>query len=150
MIVVATDEEYNLAKKRFKRQKIIKTGVGGINILETLKHYPKRLKIINFGYVGSNNIPVGTEVHIGSCKLYHPNVNYQEPTYILDGNIKCYTSNDFVLQTEIKEPCVFDMELAYICALGFKRVESIKIVSDNLNLKEYENEIKENEVIKYG
>lgn len=141
LIVVATDEEYKLAKKRFKGQKIIKTGVGGLNILEALKHYPKWLKITNFGYAGSNYFDIGTEVHIGSCKLYHPNVEYQEPTYILDGNVKCYTSNDFVIETDIKEPVVFDMELAYICALGFKRVESIKIVSDNLSLKQYEEEI---------
>lgn len=146
MIVVATDEEYNLAKKRFKDHKIIKTGVGGINTLENLKRYRKSLKITNFGYAGSNNLPKGMEIRVGSCKLYHPNVKYQEPTYILDGNIKCYTSNDFVIETDIKEPCVFDMELAYICALGFKNVESIKIVSDNLNTKEYENEIKRNEV----
>lgn len=142
LIVVATDEEYKLAKKRFKGQRIVKTGVGGINILETLKNANKSLKITNFGYVGSNYFDIGTEVHIGSCKLYHPTVEYQEPTYILDGKVKCYTSNDFVLQTDIKEPCVFDMELAYICALGFKNVKSIKIVSDNLSLKQYEEEIK--------
>jgi hypothetical protein len=33
------------------------------------------------------------------------------------------------------------MELAYIRALGFKKLESIKIVSDNLSLNEYEEEI---------
>lgn len=141
MIVVATDEEYKLAQKRFKGQKIIKTGVGGINALESLKHVGKCQKIINFGYVGSNDFPVGTEVRIGSCKLYHPNVEYNEPTYILNGNVKCYTSNDFVLQTDIKEPVVFDMELAFICSM-FKNVESIKIVSDNLSLNEYENNVK--------
>lgn len=141
LIVVATDEEYKLAKKRFKGQKIVKTGVGGINIIRKLKKFPKWLKITNFGYAGSNVIPVGTEIKVGKCKLYHPNVEYQEPTYILDGNVKCYTSNDFVLETNIKEPCVFDMELAYILALGFKNVKSIKIVSDDLSLKEYENNI---------
>lgn len=144
LIVVATDEEYKVAKKQFKGHLIIKTGVGGINVIETLKHYRKNLKIVNFGYAGSNYFDIGTEVHIGSCKLYHPNVEYQEPTYILDGNVKCYTSNDFVLRADIadiKEPCVFDMELAYICALGFKNIESIKIVSDNLSLKEYEKNI---------
>ena len=142
MIVVATDEEYKLAKKRFKHHLIIKTGVGGINVIKTLKHFPKWLKIINFGYVGSNVIPIGTEVRIGECKLYHPNVEYEEPTYKLDGDVTCYTSNDFVLETKIKKPVVFDMELAYILALGFKNVESIKIVSDNLSLKQYEEEIK--------
>lgn len=142
MIVVATDEEYKLAKKRFKRHLIVKTGVGGINVLNTLKEADKWQKITNFGYVGSNVIPIGTEVRIGECRLYHPNVEYEEPVYKLDGDITCYTSNDFVLETNIKEPVVFDMELAYILALGFKNVESIKIVSDNLSLSQYEEEIK--------
>ena len=95
MIVVATDEEYKIAKKRFKNKLIIKTGVGGTNVYRKLKHFPKWFKIINFGYVGSNTIPIGTEVKIKESKLYHPNV------------------------------------------------ESIKIVSDNLDLKQYENEMKE-------
>lgn len=142
MIIVATDEEYKLAKKRFKGQKIVKTGVGGINVLNTLKEADKWQKIINFGYVGSNVIPIGTEVRIGESRLYHPNVEYEEPIYKLDGDITCYTSNDFVLETNIKKPVVFDMELAYILALGFKNVESIKIVSDNLSLSQYEEEIK--------
>jgi len=144
VIVVATDEEYELAKKRFKGHKIIKTGVGGINVIETLKHFPKRLKIVNFGYAGSNMIPIGTEVEISCCSLYHPNCEFVSPSYTLNknGNIRCYTSNDFVLQTDLLNPCVFDMELAYICALGFKNVESIKIVSDNLSLNQYEENVK--------
>jgi hypothetical protein len=141
---VATDEEYKLAKKRFKGHLIIKTGVGGINILNALKEVDKGQEIVNFGYVGSNVIPIGTEVRIGECKLYHPNVEYEEPTYKLDGDVTCYTSNDFVLSTDIKEPVVFDMELAYILALGFKNVESIKIVSDNLSQEEYKEQIKKN------
>lgn len=141
IIVVATDEEYELAKRRFKGRIIIKTGVGGVNVFETLKHLPKWLKILNFGYVGSNSIPIGTEIMVNECKLYHPNIEYEEKTYKLGGWVNCYTSNDFVLKTDIKEPCVFDMELAYICAM-FKRVKSIKIVSDNLSLKQYEKEIK--------
>lgn len=146
MIVVATDEEYKLAKKRFKRHLIVKTGVGGVNVIRKLKHFPKWLKITNFGYVGSNVIPIGTEVRVGSCKLYHPNVEYDEPIFItrdyMCSGICCYTSNDFVLNTNINRSCVFDMELAYILALGFKNVESIKIVSDNLSLSQYEEEIK--------
>ncbi len=102
---------------------------------------PRWVKITNFGYVGSNNIPIGTEVKIGKCFLYHPNIEYQEPSFLLNGGIKCYTSNDFVLNTDIEEPVVFDMELAYICSM-FKNVESIKIVSDNLSLKQYEEVVK--------
>ena len=144
IIVVATDEEYKLAQKRFKRHHIMQTGVGGINVVRKLKRLPKWLKILNFGYVGSNNIPIGTEVKVGECRLYHPNVIYSEKIYSLDKEsiIKCFTSNDFVLETKITKPCVFDMELAYICALGFKNIKSIKIVSDNLSLRQYEEEIK--------
>lgn len=142
IVVVATDEEYKLAQSRFCGHKIVKTGVGGINVLRTLKNANTSLKIVNFGYVGSNVLPIGTEVKIGECKLYHPHVEYDEPTYKLSGDVPCYTSNDFVLHTDIKEPVVFDMELAYILALGFENVESIKIVSDNLSLKEYEENIK--------
>ena len=144
IVVVATDEEYKLAQKRFKGHKIIQTGVGGINVYQTLKHVPRWRKITNFGYAGSNNIPIGTEVSIGFCEAYHPNANYMEPAWIIDdkkSNIWCCTSSDFVTETDIKEPCVFDMELAYICAMGFKKVESIKIISDNLSLKQYEENI---------
>ena len=144
LIVVATDEEYKLAKKRFKGRVIIKTGVGGINVVRKLKRLPKWLKITNFGYVGSNNIPIGTEVRVNYSSLHHPNCDYVSPSYKLNnkGIVRCYTSNDFVLESDVISPCVYDMELAYICALGFKRVESIKIVSDNLSLKQYEEEIK--------
>lgn len=144
MIVVATDKEYEIALKRFEDNMIIKTGVGAINVIRKLKDIPKNIPIINFGYVGSNIIPIGTEVKVGTSKLYHPNVKYEETSFKLceDESIICYTSNDFVLKTNIKKPVVFDMELAYILALGFTNVISIKIVSDNLSLKEYEEEIK--------
>ena len=147
MIVVATDEEYKLARKRFKWHIIIKTGVGGINVIEKLKRVPKWLKITNFGYVGSNNIPIGTELNVDYCGMYHPNVSYREKMYKLrnrhynEFKVVCFTSSDFVTKCEIKEPVIFDMELAYIRALGFKKLESIKIVSDNLDLKQYEEEI---------
>ena len=65
LIVVATDEEYKLAKQRFKGQKIIKTGVGGINVIRKLHKIKKNTQIINFGYAGSNQLATGTEVKIG-------------------------------------------------------------------------------------
>lgn len=139
LIVVATDEEYELAQKRFIGYDIIKTGVGGLNVINKLKDISRDTKIINFGYVGSNCIAEGTEVTIGYSRMYHPNVKYDEPIYRLynDSEITCFTSNDFVLKTDVLKPAVFDMELAYIFALGFKQVSSIKIVSDKLSLKEY-------------
>ena len=138
LIVVATDEEYILAQKTFPKETVIQTGVGPLNTIERLKDLPKETEITNFGFCGSNVLPIGTKVEIGECELLHENADFKSPTYTLaNGTTKCYTSSDFVLKTNIKEPCVFDMELAYILALGFTRVKSIKIVSDTLNYNEY-------------
>ena len=137
MIVVATDAEFLEARKRWRDEAIVCTGVGGLNVVRKLQWFNRNAPIINFGYVGSNTLPIGTEVEVGSCHLYHPNVDYDEPIYSLGGTVPCFTSNDFVLSTNIAEPVVFDMELAYILAMGFESVRSIKIVSDNLNLNQY-------------
>lgn len=137
-ILVATMEEYRLARERFPDEWVFLTGVGALNVISLLDILDRDTEILNFGYAGSNVLPIGTEVHIGECRLYHPNVSYEERAYKLkDGDVLCYTSSDFVTQTDIQEPVVFDMELAYIMALGFKNVKSIKIVSDNLSLKDY-------------
>ena len=143
IVVVATDEEYEIAKKRFKHKLIIKTGVGGVNVINKLRYIPRFVKILNFGFVGSTPIPVGTEVKIGEVKSYHPNVEFEENKYKLNGDVVCYTAGDFVTAS-VKEDkdFVVDMELIYIVALGFKKVESIKIVSDTLNLQDYSTYIK--------
>lgn len=144
MIVVATNAEYIEARKLWKDEEILKTGVGGLNVYNSLKGVPVDTPILNFGYVGSNTHPIGTVVEIGECRVYHPNVDYDEPTFNLGGDTICMTSNDFVSSTNITEPVVFDMELAYILAMGFNSVRSIKIVSDNLNLNEYNKKVEEN------
>jgi len=136
VIVVATDLEESLVKPLTKL-KIIKTQPGSSNVIETLKDLDKNTKIINVGYAGSNVLPVGTVVKVKDSHLYHPNVEFKEHSYSLGGEVDCYTSNDFVLQTTLQQPVVFDMELNTICALGFD-VVSYKIVSDNLSLKQYE------------
>ncbi len=143
MIVIATKDEISLAEKYNKNNdEIILTGVGGLNVINKLKDLDKNTEILNIGYVGSNNIKKGEIVTIKETYLYHPNVDYEEPIYKLkNGEYTCLTSNDFVLETKIKEPVVFDMELAYILALGFTNVTSIKVVSDNLSYDEYENTI---------
>lgn len=136
ILVVATDIEEKFAKQNFSLP-IIKTGVGYGNVIEKLKDLDKQTKIINIGFAGSNNLKVGSIVKVKNSFLYHPNVKYDEKIYNLNGDTDCYTSNDFVLKTNIKKSVVFDMELYAICALGFD-VTSYKIVSDNLSLTEYE------------
>ena len=134
LIVVATPEEISLVKNR---KNILITGVGALNVINALRDVPRDTSIFNIGYAGSNVLKVGSEVSVGRVRLYHPNVNYTEQEFELFGNVPCFTSTDFVLDTDIKEPCVFDMELAFILALGFRNVTARKVVSDNLSLKEY-------------
>jgi hypothetical protein len=60
---------------------------------------------------------------------------------ISDEGVTCFTSCDFVGDKKA-ENSVFDMELAFIAALGFLKVESIKVVSDSIDYEEYEKTIK--------
>ena len=141
IIVVATEKEYALAAEIFgDKNQIIQTGVGCGNVIKALKGLSIDEDILNFGYAGSNILPIGTICTVKDCYNYHPNVEFDEPHYTLNGMVSCFTNNDFVTQTSIKIPVLFDMELYIILSLGFKKVTSIKIVSDNLSMEEY-NEI---------
>ena len=135
MIVIAMSEERKLIDTQ---QDVIVTGVGALNVINALKDIARDTPIHNIGYAGSNNIPVGTRCSIGKVKSYHPNVDFKDLEYSLDGNVTCYTSGDFVTKTNIEEPCVFDMELAFILAMGFENVTAEKIVSDILCVKEFD------------
>lgn len=136
MIVVAMPEEVKLAKP--DGNGVLVTGVGALNVIKSMKNIDRRTPIVNVGYAGSNTIKKGTWVKVGKVKTFHPNVAFDEPTFMLNGDTPCYTAGDFVTCAQIKEPCVFDMELAYILALGFTNVTSYKLVSDCLNTKEFE------------
>ena len=150
IIVIATEDERKLVEELFPntKNKIIVTGVGGVNVIEKLKNVRKNCTIINIGYAGSNIIPIGMWVSVLWSQLHQFNVRYESPCYPLEveeENKKvyahCYTSSEFVRATRIKRTAVFDMELAYICALGFKKVISYKKVSDKLDYKQYQKAI---------
>lgn len=135
MVIVATHDEVALVPAG---ELYFLTGVGGLAVIEALKHLKRDTPIFNIGYAGSNCIPIGTRCRIGRVQAYHPAADFRDYEYMLDGDVPCYTAGDFVTATDIKEPCVFDMELAYILALGFTNVTAEKIVSDNLSMEEYE------------
>ena len=124
---------------------LIYTGVGAINIIRSLQDLDREAELINIGYAGSANFDLGTWVEVTEVRLNHPNVTYKEPVLTLDNgqwtmdNVRqavCYSNCDFVLASEYRD-CVFDMELAFIAALGFKNLHSLKYVSDNLSLHAY-------------
>lgn len=125
---------------------LVYTGVGAINVLRNVQSLDREAEIFNIGYAGSANFDLGTWVEVTEVRLNHPNVTYKEPVLTLSPNpslqgkeVKravCYSNCDFVLASEYKD-CVFDMELAFMAALGFKQLHSLKYVSDNLSLHAY-------------
>ena len=138
-IVVATPDEIRLLEhlpEIIRHLPIIVTGVGGTNVITALDKLSRDSEIINVGYAGSVDLKKGEIYQVRECRLHHK-VPFSENTYILrQGQVPCYTSTDFV--TEGPSGVLFDMELAFICAMGFKYVLSYKMVSDHCNLKEYE------------
>ena len=125
---------------------LVYTGVGAINIIRSLQDLDREAELYNIGYAGSANFDLGTWVEVTEVRLNHPNVTYEEPVLKIqefeDSRIQnarkavCYTNTDFVLASDYTD-CVFDMELAFIAALGFKHLHSLKCVSDNLSLRKY-------------
>lgn len=159
IIVMAEEGELSLLDKAkeelgldLRDAQLIYTGVGAINIIRSLAGLDRDAEVYNIGYAGSANFEIGTWVEVTEVRLNHPNVTYPEPELHLSQipnpkskiqNQKsqiirsvCYTNTDFVLASDYKD-CVFDMELAFIAALGFKQLHSLKYVSDNLSLHTY-------------
>lgn len=120
--------------------RVIVTGVGGTNIIHALKGLPTDAEAINVGYCASLDYPIGQYVFVHQCRLYHPNVEFNERTYEIGdiGSAICLTAGDFVTEPRnLPKGAVVDMELAYIAAFGFRRVTAIKYISDNFNLEQY-------------
>ena len=125
---------------------LVYTGVGAINVLRNVQSLDREADIYNIGYAGSANFDLGTWVEVTEVRLNHPNVTYKEPALALTPidalqeremtRAICYSNCDFVLASDYKD-CVFDMELAFMAALGFKHLHSLKYVSDNLSLHAY-------------
>lgn len=148
-ILIAEDGERKLVEQYLPGEtNILVTGVGALNIMKSLRDLPLDTEMVNIGYAGSANYAIGTVVEVIESRLHHPNVTYPEPTQMLapiedlffralnPTRAVCYSNTDFVLASPYKD-CVFDMELATICGMGFKHVSAIKIVSDNLSLHDY-------------
>ena len=146
LVVIAEKEELKLVEELgYSGYPVLITGVGGLNVVNALKRLSKDTEILNIGYCGSNNLEIGSKVMIRFVRTHHNVADFKEVplSCITDGGIKrvdCYTSTDFVINTTIKEDCVFDMELAFIRAM-FNNVRSIKVVSDKLNYKQYKEKV---------
>lgn len=162
-ICIATLEEMKLLPRVLpeyiwdQSPRIVITGVGGSNVVRKLRAVAKDFNfhgdfVWNVGYCGSRTFKPGTVTVINRCETYHPDVDFVEPIHVLEYKenkedpcfkAPCLTAGDFVTDpAAIPEDCVVDMELAYLCALFPNRVSSIKVVSDNCDLSQYENNLK--------
>ena len=167
LVVIAEKEELKLVEQLgYDKYPVLIMGVGATNVIENLKDIPRDTQIINIGFAGSKNLPVDKfycvdRVSMNQTDLVYNNpvytlaycpwpadrINYDEPNDPIEPKT-CYTSSDFVLKSN-KENCLFDMELAYIKALGFEDVLAFKYVSDNLDLQDYRSKLgDQDEVIK--
>ncbi len=148
IILVATDQEYDLAKKYLDRYKIIKTGVGASNVIKVCSDLliqfalcHKFEPVINVGFCGSNSLPKGTVTEVYRTFRFIDHtvgfVDYRNGWPISKTGHDCFTSNDFVTEDDSEEPVLYDMELNYIAAFPIRLIGSVKIVSDNLCVDEY-------------
>lgn len=110
--------------------------------------------ILNFGYVGSNVLKIGTVVSPNLVFNYDfdlTTMGYEK--YKIPGTedlvlnsvsehytCKCYSSNHFVTESNEESPTIYDMELhgiAMACSKNNISLSSIKIVTDSLNVDMY-------------
>ena len=156
-IIVATDDEKQIVDEALTTHplpydvRIIQTGPGICNTLDALLPLNIDTPILNFGYAGSNKLKKFSILTVNEARHYHPNVSFDrpEPEFLLNTipnltSVVCYTSQDFVHNTTIEDPVIFDMELAIIAQLFQNQpIFSLKIVSDNMDFEEYSQTISE-------
>lgn len=151
VIFGASRKGYEIAKQRFsKDHQVFKVDPDTISETKNLYHelIDNNTPIMVFGPVGSNIIPIGTEVFITKSHLIDSDSFTEEldkpnlPNAPETG-VPCYTSKTFVTETNIKEPVVFDKVLAYLIQDGFNIVSSWRIVSDNLSKEEFKKFVKQ-------
>lgn len=145
VILAAEEAEYKKCQEYFPEYECVLMGVGAGNVIKTCAALPEGTNVVNIGYAGSNRTPIGEIMTVSdSYRLVKGNYNFVDhanPLHIADEGMPCYTNNDFVTETDMTEPVLFDMELNYISAFTprINLLASIKIVSDNLDVDVFRN-----------
>lgn len=156
----------NLYENENENKRLLITGIGkqltAINLTQYLSNNSKPDLIINIGYAGSTDIPIGKWVNISRVYNYEWEIPGEEKYVMLAGGsqklevlensnieqVECYSAECFVTETDLEEHVAFDMELhsiSLICDLYEIPLLSLKKISDNLSFDDYhENLNKEN------
>ena len=148
VIIGASRKGYEMAQERFgKRHKVFR--IDPDDVADAKKNFSEliasKTPIVVFGPVGSNIIPIGTEVYVTESLWFNSELPDSLPVRLkkprLSGapslGVPCYTNDRFVTETDIKEPVVFDKVLAYLIRDGFNIVSSWRVVSDNLSKEQF-------------
>lgn len=134
-----------------------------MNLTKYLCNNERTDLIINIGFAGSTDIPVGKWVNIERAYNYEWDIPGEEKYVMINGGsqklmilensgletVECYSSESFVTETDIEEHVAFDMELhsiSLICDLYDIPVLALKKISDNLSLDNYYENLKKDEV----
>ena len=149
-----TNNEHYYVSNTLPNLSMVVTGVGLKNVLIYLTDcINKNLfsfddNFINIGFVGSPLYNIGDIVQIKNVKrLFEPkkvsglNKNFETNVLFNDKykTTTLYTADDFVENQDLPEQdCVVDMEGYYITCM-FNNIKIIKIVSDNLCMKDCDN-----------
>lgn len=140
MLHIICAEEEEAQHLDIKNAKIHITGVGLYNVLKSPRIELKENDLVlNIGYAGSNVYKPGEVFSVSSCERLNPSKIVDEkkqflyPFHFLGA--ECYTADDFI-ESAFRELPLVDMELYYLC-LTYPGIRAIKIISDNLNYKDY-------------
>ena len=157
----------NLFECNEKGLRLLIIGIGkqltAINLTQYLCENEKPDLIINIGYAGSTNIPIGKWVNISRVYNYEWDIPGEEKYVMLAGGsqklelinnenidkVECYSSESFVTETDINETVAFDMELhsiSLICDLYGIKLMALKKISDNLSLGDYYNNLSKDQI----
>ena len=146
-ILVATEDEKRALIPTEYYDNVFITGIGIINIIKTLKDTKFDGTIINIGYAGAtSNIKVGEVCFVNNSYCYRNIYNNLDSikvnTLEVQGVkcVSCATSMDFVADSKHTNT-LFDMELRAILEF-YNDCYSIKIVSDNGCMEDYDNALK--------
>ena len=157
----------NLYENENENKRLLITGIGkqltAINLTQYLSNNSKPDLIINIGFAGSTDIPIGKWVNISRVYNYEWEIPGEEKYVMLAGGsqklevlensniekVECYSSESFVTETDLEEHVAFDMELhsiSLICDLYEIPLLSLKKISDNLSLGDYYENLNKEEV----
>ena len=89
--------------------------------------------LVNVGYCGAVEIPVGTIVEPDETASYEFDEGSALKTHFDCLHVPCFTAEKFVTEPCSVFPSIYDMELLKIAKLPHKELYVLKIVSDNLD-----------------